>query len=544
MVISVLAFWAVTVGSMQGSAVMRPEEFGARGDGQTDDGPAFATMFDRINAQGGKVEVIGDPSKRYRINRDLTIKVSNVNLDFKGAMLLGTGRIEFKGGGWDRMLTNVFMRNAKLGDGSVQTSPRGPRFDYCQDSGAEKIDKNGFTGTAFNGYFCKRLFFRDIDNRLARSNGETIGFLLFFCDDSVIERTVLRDGTFIFGWQIKGGRGNVVRDSRSLNVTPGGALTIKAPSTEVSPGDSVRGDRSGATARVVLYDAGRRELKIEHQDGQFRKGEVVRIGGRAEAVIAEQPEFRSPRVAFYDRGDAPYKSSNSKNTELPYPFPDGSYDVPDKRRESIDSRYENCSTDASDSWQVSFLSQEARGTQFVNCRPGAKGKGIVTQKIGGSTFMSASLDAGQDIRVGDQIVGQRSGAKAVVVQVAVLADGTRTLYLAESPALIARGVKRASVRPNTRIEGGRSGAVAKVVQVVEEDEEEPGSRDVLVVQILQGSFESGEGLMMKGSEVGTIDVQVASGVVGAFVPGEALLVNGSTVGKALSGQKRAGPDEA
>lgn len=378
---TLLATLILLIGA-QAPDTLKPEDFGAKGDGVSDDGLAFTKLVDQINSKGGNVVVVGNPSATYKVGRDLTISASNVTFDWKNARIVGNTRFEFEGKPGS-LLSNVWFSNVRLGDGTMNPCPRGPKFAFCQNSGAENIVKDGFTGTAFNGQFSKNLLFRNIQNKRSRSNGEAIGFLLWFCDNSVIDNTTVEEGQFLYGWQVKGGKDNVVKNSHSRNVTPGGRLTLKSASGDFTVGDMVSGSSSRAQARVVAIDKASNEIQVDLQEREFRSGESISSsrGGRAE--LTGEPEYRRPRAAFFDRGDAPYKSSNSKNTGQPYPFSEGAFDKPDPRRVTTNSRYENCSTSSSDRWQVSFLSQESVGTQWVACKAGSRGKDFVRAKVQG-----------------------------------------------------------------------------------------------------------------------------------------------------------------
>lgn len=295
--------------------VLFPEAFGADPTGIRDSSEAFQRALDSL-PDGGTV--LGQSGAHYLFLSNVYIRNDRVILDMQNALVTSRRTVRFycegtvqKDGSVD-YLEHCIIRNIRIGaENTAEHKFAGVKFQWCNGCTAENIIKRGATGSGFSMSFCKNCRFRNIINEGARSNRGAIGFLVHLSKDSLLEDCHVADGPFYYGFQVKGGTDNIVRNSSVSNVYP--------------------------------------ERSV------------------------------SPKIAFRDRGDAPWKASATSKYGLPYPFPNGSWDKPDVRRASTRTVFENIQVRNTSA--IAFLAQEAIGTIISKIRVENADCGIVLNRI-------------------------------------------------------------------------------------------------------------------------------------------------------------------
>jgi hypothetical protein len=285
-----------------------PEWFGADPGGETDSSLSFQKAADSLVSGG---TLLGDPAAVYRLQDHVYIKNNDTILDMQHALIKGSAirQIRCYGdlgghepGDWSAALKGCIVRNVRIGDSiDSQNQFSGVILRWCIGCGVENIIKKGETGSSFRMNVCRDCFFRNIENYGSHPTKGRIGFLLHMTWDTVVENCHAKDGPFLYAFQVKGGENATIINSSATNILP--------------------------------------------------------ASGDPDAVV---PEF-----AFRDRGDAPWRSSETADGDLIYPFPDKSWNEPDIRRASHNTQFIHLSV-TNAPHVVAYIAQEAIGTRLYD----------------------------------------------------------------------------------------------------------------------------------------------------------------------------------
>jgi hypothetical protein len=363
-------------GEVLGLYTARPEWFGADPTGSADSAAAFEAAEGAM-PNGGLILGAG-PNATYKISSDVTIETSYITVDLQWATLIGGYRFLFDGdsgvnGDWSDALYGVHFRNAMIGTANTfANTTRGPSFNFCLYSGMENIIKRGFTITAFNISRSKYCYAKNIINEGSLLTDDAIGILSWLSDYSYIENCHVRDGSFIFGIQFKGGVGNTAihcsvedqRDSWTITFTAGANEPAQGDIITESGGDGVgvvryvtvaTGSWAGDDATGTIY------ASITTPD--FDASSTIMHNTDVVATVNASTRVVDVEKAFYDRGDNPADASNAYNPEDPGAETSPttiSLGAPDDSRGTYDSQWIHCRAENSDG--VGFYSMQSQGT--------------------------------------------------------------------------------------------------------------------------------------------------------------------------------------
>lgn len=198
---------------MGAGVVIKVEDHGAVGDGTTDDSAAFQAAVDAAAAAGGGTVVGAGPGTTYACDSDVNITTSNITLDGQGATVrsgstsdprfVANGDPQSDGG--EPQVSNVWFRNWSMGTSNIASERfNGVALQWCADSGATDIRKQGKRGGSFRMSFCKRTTFERIVSRGCDINAQRIMFLVHFGEDCTLRQCTARDAQAWVGYQIKG----------------------------------------------------------------------------------------------------------------------------------------------------------------------------------------------------------------------------------------------------------------------------------------------------------------------------------------------------
>ncbi|MFH1922683.1 MAG: right-handed parallel beta-helix repeat-containing protein [Planctomycetota bacterium] len=283
-------------------------DYGAAGDGATNDAEPIKAAVLALEELTGTL--VAWPTDTYYIapgvtQPEITIKASNITMDWQGATLTGKHYFTFNGdsgidGDRSSVRSNVHFRNATLGDGGSTDTPIGPGLFWCDDSSVENVLVDGppFSSPVFRVYMSKRCTLRDVAITSGYTANPPIGILLWHSEDTLVENCHI-DGkgeALAYGLQVKGGYDNRIVNCSMRNV-------IKATT----------GSPSG----------------------------------------------------FRDRGDSPWSASPSTGT-YPYSGQGNQWNADDERRASHRTTFMNCVVQGC-GFIVDFASQENTDASFINC---------------------------------------------------------------------------------------------------------------------------------------------------------------------------------
>ncbi len=302
---------------LRNNVIFLDAEEGIDPTGVNDSSVALKAIVARVNAAGGGVILGGGPTSTYKYGGastpgDLLFTTGNVVVDLQGATIFSTYSVRMYANGdpgvagATGLIRNFWFLNVVIGGPSRSATNlmRGPRLDYCIDSGGKNIKLWGPTGTGFNMTCTTRCIWVDCYDYGGDPTKYVLGFLQFHTYDCSLTNCHVVGGTRAFaGYQQKGGRNNLYL-----------FCTVK---------------------NVALPGSGSKVTTL--------------------------------RDGFRNRGDAPYKDSSTAYLGSPpsYPFSTLSWDVPDERRASINTFYIGCEVD--DSALTAFVAQEFVGGGMVGC---------------------------------------------------------------------------------------------------------------------------------------------------------------------------------
>lgn len=308
-------------------------DFGAVGDGETDDTAAWQAAVDYAASLGGGYIISGGAHYDYYISDNVLIAHSNITIDGLGAHFGSKGaNVRFIAGQptltWDTALHNVIIRNCRFGDVTDSDSEMmGPQLIYCMESGFENCHQRGRSNTPFKFSMCRRCWMTHCTTQYGQLQSASLAFLMWLTDQCRIEDCHAWDGPWEKGFQIKGGYQNTIR------------------------GCSIRNNKNIDGSNVVV------------------------------------------RRQFYNRGDAPEEATTG--TELgvtyTYPFAGGNWDSSDWNRASNDSVIEDCHVYDCDG--VGFVHFEFNRAKQIGCSVTTieqSGMFVTTQFGGEERYFSCS----------------------------------------------------------------------------------------------------------------------------------------------------------
>ena len=207
------AIWGLRSGSALAQSNPRHEanrvnlsSFGARPG--ADASPALRAAVDYLGRNGGG-SIDFAPGATYRFDQIVDVNAPNIALRGDRTVLTGRGRIvanntagDVRGG---RMLIGFAMTGFHM-TGSF----RGPILKKCRNFELGYLSRDNTAGTWINLLHCSDGWLHDCDAR----NGEAtkIGYLVLGGESIRGERCLISGGGWVYGFQIKGGRGHVFSD--------------------------------------------------------------------------------------------------------------------------------------------------------------------------------------------------------------------------------------------------------------------------------------------------------------------------------------------
>lgn len=295
---------------------VRPEWWGAQGDGVTPGQDAFfQAASTALAATGGVVRAAG-PSAHYQFGANWEITASNLTFEGEGALFSSASGVRFlvsppltraNAGDWSIALHNVHLRHWRVGtDNTAANLMLGAQLRWCESCSVEHVIKKGATTTAFNMYNCRHCRFAHL--HIEGNNGGAFHILAHFAFESVIDDVYVTQGD-----------------------------------------GAARGP-----ARVLQMKGG--------QNNRIRHVSVVNIPD----PLAE--------IAFYNRGDDPDAPSASSPDLQVYPWPtngaldcrvDNCYSLPDGRRANHSNLYDSLTVQDAP-YMTAFNDQESVGTMWTN----------------------------------------------------------------------------------------------------------------------------------------------------------------------------------
>lgn len=295
---------------------VRPEWWGAQGDGVTPGQEVFfQAASTALAATGGVVRAAG-PSAHYQFGANWEITASHLTFDGQGALFSSATLVRFlvsppltraNAGDWSIALHNVHLRHWRVGtDNTDANHMLAAQLRWCESCSVEHVIKKGATTTAFNMYNCRHCRFAHL--HIEGNNGGAFHILAHFAFESVIDDVYVTQG----------------------------AGAARGP------------------ARVLQMKGG--------QNNRIRNVSVVGIPD----PLAE--------IAFYNRGDDPDNASASSPDLQVYPWPtngaldcrvDDCYSLPDGRRANHSNLYDSLTVQDAP-YMTAFNDQESIGTMWTN----------------------------------------------------------------------------------------------------------------------------------------------------------------------------------
>lgn len=205
--------------------------------GATDSSAGMMLAVAAVAAAGGGTLVAPGANATFLLEDDVVITQSHITLDGRGATISGvsSGRFFFNGRpssdiGGDRseVVRDCHVRNWHFGTDATDITQivKAPRFSWCEDCTGENLVKKSRGGTGYNIDFSVRCTFRNcVCEGLQRAGG--FAFLMFHTDLCVFDTCHALNTAYVYCYQIKGGYGNIIRNSTCQNITQGDSS--KAP---------------------------------------------------------------------------------------------------------------------------------------------------------------------------------------------------------------------------------------------------------------------------------------------------------------------------
>lgn len=139
----------------------------------------------------------------------------------------------------------------------------------------------------------------------------------------------------------------------------------------------------GAIGFLIHMGINCKAVRCQALVGPFSYGFQVK-GGTNNQVVDSVVDAEC-QIGFRDRGDAPGTSSATADKDIPYPFPDGSWDEPDERRRSQDTVFQVCRANVPGG--NAFVCQEAVRTKILDA--------TVTDATYGAVLLRTGVDGGE-----------------------------------------------------------------------------------------------------------------------------------------------------
>lgn len=199
----------------QNVMILDLSELGATGNGKKDDTFAFLSGIKKMQKSDSVFYILkGSKDKIYRITSELIFS-SNVLVNLDGGTLITKEKIIFKN-------IDIFSDEYKCGIVNVNfMDARGITFSNVNSGIIENITFNKYLrGSAINIQYSSNVTINNVNINVGAVGGNKIACLLFNSDSTVVNDLHTNSGKwFVAGVQVKGGKGNIVRNSSIENVS-------------------------------------------------------------------------------------------------------------------------------------------------------------------------------------------------------------------------------------------------------------------------------------------------------------------------------------
>jgi len=393
---------AVTFGN---KVNVRPEWFGADNTGANDAYDEFAKAIAGMTS-GGTLLGAG-ASATYKIETNIEVSVSDFTWDGQNCLITATTagtkwwRFDGEGasdGDWGSALSNCYFRNTRIGAASTDNF-LGPYFFWCLDGGIENLTIQGDASTFINVFRSKRIYIRDCN--LIQSATGGFGLLLVHCDECLVDNVNCRDGTFIYGMQVKGGYDNIVQNCSITD--PGANVATRygffdrgdAPWSGASPTNWTRYPWAQyTTTSIAFVDSDPDTITDSNSQfnvQQYEPGSTITVSGSTVndgTYTIDRVEAGTLTLIAGDTLTAEVEGDTVTLT-IDWTHKDG-------RRASRRTRYVNCSVRGSlDATTLqAFHTQESSGAQFINCSVRHAANGFSFSSAGSGAIESDVLISG------------------------------------------------------------------------------------------------------------------------------------------------------